>query len=255
MAIPEIGIFITQPSIRQICQFGEMNFLQGLQLLTKLDDLIKDVQMGNNELAKMDSFQVLMIVLKNQDELRDIIISFFSLICPDYRVVLSDKTMDFFIDGDPNVKGKLHSYNIKDFGDAIAEIFMPYTDDENSGFNHANDAAQKIAEKLLEARNRNKRKVSGNGESVSIFGMYASILSIGLGVDINTIFGYTPFQLYDSINRYWLKVQYDLYQKIATTPMMDVSKMEEPKHWSKNLYAPDDNPNSNDGWADVVTKR
>ena len=255
MVIPEVGIFITQPTIKQICQFGEMNFLQGLQLLTKMDDLIKDVQAGNSELAKLDSFQVLMIVLKNQEDLREIIESFFALICPNYILKFADKTIDFLIDGDPNVKGRLHSYNVKDFSEAINEIFMPYTDDENSGFNPANEAAERIAQKLLEARNRNKRKSSGSGESVSIFGMYASILSIGTGIDLNTVFGYTPFQIYDSINRYWLKVQYDLYQKIATTPMMDVSKMEEPKHWSKNLYAPDDNPNSNEGWEDAVHRR
>lgn len=253
--LPEIGIFITQPTIRQICQFGEMNFLQGLQLLTKMDDLIKDIQMDNSELSKLDSFQVLMIVLKNQEDLKDIITSFFALICPNYNIVFAEKTIDFYIEGDPNVKGKLHSYNIKDFSESINEIFMPYTDEENSGFNPANEAAERIAQKLNEARNRNKRKASGSGDSSSIFGMYASILSVGLGMDINVIFNYTPFQIYDTINRYWLKVQYDLYQKIATTPMMDVSKMEEPKHWAKNIYAPDDNPNSNDGWADVVTKR
>lgn len=255
MVIPEVGIFITQPTIKQICQFGEMSFLQGIQLLTRLDDLVKEVQMGNSELAKLDSFQVLMIILKNQADLRETLLSFFALVCPNYEVRFSNKSIDFYIDGDDLAKGKIHSYNVGDFGEAINEIFMPYTDDDNSGFNPANEAAERIAKKLQEARNRNKHKSTSSGDGSSIFGMYASILSIGTGIDLNTIFNYTPFQVYDSINRYWLKVQFDLYQKIATTPMMDVSKMEEPKHWAKNIYAPDDNPNSNDGWDQVVTKR
>lgn len=255
VVIPEIGIFITQPTIKQICQFGEMDFLQGLQLLTKMDELIKDVQSGNKELAKLDSFQVLMIVLQNQPELEEIIVKFFALICPDYELKFSNNTIDFYIPEDPVVKGKLHSYNVQDFGEAVNEIFMPYQDDGNVGFNPADAAAERIAKKLQEARDRLKRKNSSSGDSSSIFGMYASVLSIGTGIDINTVFGYTPFQLYDSINRYWLKVQYDLYQRIATTPMMDVSKLDEPKHWAKNIYAPDDSPNSNDGWDELVYKK
>lgn len=29
---------------------------------------------------------------------------------------------------------------------------------------------------------------------------------------------------------------YDLYQKVATTPMMDVSKMDEPDNWMDGIY-------------------
>ena len=55
-------------------------------------------------------------------------------------------------------------------------------------------------------------------------------------MDINILYNYTPFQLQNAFNRYWKKVSSDLYQKVSTTPMMDVSKMEEPDDWSANIY-------------------
>ena len=85
-------------------------------------------------------------------------------------------------------------------------------------------------EKKLRFEDKNKKKAN------SIFGNYASALSIGLAIDINVIYNYTPFQLFDSIKRYTLKMAYDLYQKVATTPMMDVSKMDEPDNWMDGIY-------------------
>ena len=55
-------------------------------------------------------------------------------------------------------------------------------------------------------------------------------------MDINIFFNYTPFQLYDAFLRYQKKISYDFYQKVATTPLMDVSKMDEPDNWMDNIY-------------------
>ena len=55
-------------------------------------------------------------------------------------------------------------------------------------------------------------------------------------MDINIFFNYTPFQLYDAFARYFSKVSCDLYTKVSTTPLMDVSNMDEPKEWVRNLY-------------------
>ena len=69
-----------------------------------------------------------------------------------------------------------------------------------------------------------------------MFGRYTSILAIGMQMDINIFYNYTPFQLYDAFNRYFAKVSSDFYSKVATTPLMDTSKMEEPKEWFRTLY-------------------
>ena len=65
-------------------------------------------------------------------------------------------------------------------------------------------------------------------EKATLFGTYTSVLSVGMNLDINILYNYTPFQLYNLFSRYWKKINSDFYQKVSTTPMMDVSKMEEP---------------------------
>ena len=69
-----------------------------------------------------------------------------------------------------------------------------------------------------------------------MFGLYASVISIGLAVDINVIYRYTPFQLFDAFTRYMKKSEYDLFMKIKTTPMMSTDGVEEPDHWATNIY-------------------
>ena len=55
-------------------------------------------------------------------------------------------------------------------------------------------------------------------------------------MNINELYNYTPFQLLDAFKRYAAKMAYDLYQRVSTMPMMDVSKMDEPKNWVDDLY-------------------
>ena len=73
-------------------------------------------------------------------------------------------------------------------------------------------------------------------ESPSLYGSYISVMSVGMGIDINVLFQYTPFQLYDLFNRYWKKNSSDFYLRVSTMPMMDTSGMEEPEPWTDNLY-------------------
>ena len=81
----------------------------------------------------------------------------------------------------------------------------------------------------------NQEKNSGQ-VSQSLIGSYTSILSVGMGMDINIFYNYTLFQLYDSFLRYTTKMQYDFYMRVSTMPMMDTSEMKEPNNWLDDLY-------------------
>ena len=81
----------------------------------------------------------------------------------------------------------------------------------------------------------NQEKNSGK-VSQSLIGSYTSILSVGMGMDINIFYNYTLFQLYDSFLRYTTKIQYDFYMRVSTMPMMDTSEMKEPNNWLDDLY-------------------
>ena len=72
---------------------------------------------------------------------------------------------------------------------------------EEREFNPVNDAAAAIAKKLQKGR---EKRAEARGKQ-SLFGIYCSTLSIGMNMDVNIFFNYTPFQLYDAYNRYFAK--------------------------------------------------
>lgn len=232
--IPGANIFITQPTINQITVFGEDNFLIGVNLLIKTENLIDSLKEGNSELERYSDFQLLMTVLKEDPQVRDLIKHLFDLIFPDYKITIEDFGINFFIEDEEQkiLVGQIHPYNFDDFKILISDLFTSHGGEEEVDFNPVNEAAAAIAKKLQKGRSQ-RAKIRG---PQSIFGIYCSVLSIGLKMDIHTFFEYTPFQLYDAYIRFSSKEQSDFYMRISTMPFMDVSKMDAPKEWTRHLY-------------------
>lgn len=235
--LPECALFVTQPTVKQVVQFGETDFLTASHLLGNTEDFVKGLREGNSELAFKTDFQLLMIMINEDAKIQKYLETFFELTFPDYEIKYTKNSINFLLKNqeEPKVSGMITMYSFELFQRVIKELFIISTDSEEE-YNPANDAAKKIAEKLKKARVKVSEETSGNKEHVSLFGTYASILAIGLQMDINLFFNYTPFQLVDAFKRYWEKDKNDFYRKISTTPLMDVSKMEEPKEWTRNLY-------------------
>ena len=122
----------------------------------------------------------------------------------------------------------------------LKKLFLPTgIDGDDPDYNPANEQARQIAEKLKkgnEIRNKLNQEKNSGKVSQSLIGSYTSILSVGMGMDINIFYNYTLFQLYDSFLRYTTKIQYDFYMRVSTMPMMDTSEMKEPNNWLDDLY-------------------
>jgi hypothetical protein len=242
VVVPMCGIYITQPKIKDICQFGEQKFFMALSLLIKTNQYTMEIKQGNSELKDMSDFQILMLMVEAQPlEIKPVLNTFFSLICPAYSVKYSKNAMEFFQENDNQEKkvGQVTAFNFEKMQLILKELF--YTDDGSgsSDYNPSNEKAQEIMRKLQAGKEKiaQQRGTANTGTAFSIFALYASILSIGMNIDINIIYNYTPFQLYDAFKRYSSKTAEDFYRKVATTPLMDVSKMEEPDAWTRNLYS------------------
>lgn len=235
--IPGANIFIEQPTIKQIVNFGEDNFLIAVNLLSRTENFIQQIKEGNSELVAYSNFQLLMIVLKEDESVRKLVQNLFGLIFPNYLIDIQEFGINFLIEdeqGKRNMVGQIHPYNFDEFQKLIGDLFTdhrPLKEDERP-FNPANDAAAIIAKKLERGR---ARKAEAQGQK-SIFGVYCSVLSIGLCMDINVFFNYTVFQLYDAYNRFMDKMQADLYMRVSTMPFLDVSNMDKPDEWGRNLY-------------------
>lgn len=235
--IKDCNIVLTQPKIRDIVQFGEDEFLIGTQILGHTNKMLEQMREGNSELDAFSDFQVLLVILKEEETIKDSVMNFLEFLFPQYEIKVTDNSIDFYVEQDERkfVGGRIFPFNFEVFQQTIADLFEP-SKDADEEYNPANEAAAAIAKKLEAGRKRKQEMQNAKEGPQSLFGRYASILSIGLQMDINIFYDYTPFQLYDAFQRYFSKVSSDLYTKVSTTPLMDVSNMEQPKDWSRNLY-------------------
>lgn len=231
---------VSQPTVRDICAFGEDSFLACVVFFTKSDLMARKIrEMGGNTLTIASDFQIVLSVIDDDQSTKQMVTDFFDFIFPNYIWKFETGCVQFKIEEDgPNV-GQLNPMNFENFKQTLKDLFLPHTKgDEDEDYNPINDRAKEIAEKLKrgnEIRNSMRAK-SGNSTKLSVFGTYISSLSVGLPMDISVLYGYTAFQLYDSFLRYMNKASYDLYQRVTTMPMMDTSKIKEPEHWTSDIY-------------------
>lgn len=235
------NIAVSQPSIKEICAFGENDFLASIQVFVHIDKLVSPIKQGNSRLAMLSDFQVLIVALEEDKELKEQINRLFELIFPDYVWQFDAGSINFRIEEKGPIVGQLNPMNFDNFKETLRTLFIPYnisSEESSEEFNPANDRAAEIAAKLKRGREQRaemQRKEKGDAPS-SIFAAYISILAIGLKMDMNVFFNYTPFQLFDTFMRFNREREYDIYLKIATIPFADSSKLEEPDPWLGNLY-------------------
>ena len=234
--IAECNIVLTQPTIKQVVLFGEDEFLIITNILAHPETLTEEVRKGNLELSQFSDFQLFMTIVKNEPTLKSSVDKLFDLIFPDYDIKFGESSIDFSLKEDEKkmVRGRITPFNFENLCNVINDLFEPQNENEKN-YNPANERASKIAEKIKKGREK-VAKQNGGDAPQSLFGRYTSILAIGMQMDVNIFYNYTPFQLYDAFQRYFAKVSSDFYSKVATTPLMDVSKMEEPDEWFRALY-------------------
>lgn len=235
--IPEINIYITQPKIKDIVLFGEDDFFTTIQILVDMKKFTSMVKEGNSELNIISDFQLLLVMVEEDPTIKKMIQNLFILIFPDYKVEITENSIDFLLQENNQIIGRIHPFNFEHFQNALNDIFIPQGDnDREPDYNPANDMAAKIADKIKRGREKiHEQKAAAEGAH-SIFADYCSTLSIGMHMDINIFFNYTSFQLYDAYRRFFDKEQSDFYMRVSSMPMMDTSKMEVPSPWQRNLY-------------------
>ena len=239
--VPGCNIAITQPKVRDICAFGEDSFFLALNLFLKADKMSEEIKQGKSRLSYLSDFQVLMVVVEQEPEAKSSVIDLFNLIFPNYICEFDTGCINFKTEENGHIKGRIDPMNFENFQSLLDTLFVPKggKEEQEPEYNPANDKAAEIAAKLKrgrEMREKMKQKEDGEKAPSSLFAIYTSSLAIGLNLDINVLFNYTPFQLYDAFVRYNKKMAYDLYQRVSTTPMMDTSKMEIPDMWIGDIY-------------------
>ena len=236
--VKSCNIAITQPKIKDIVVFGEDEFLIACNIVGHTDNITSQMREGNSQLNAFSDFQILLVVLKEEENIRRSILKFLNLICPDYEIQIKDASIDFLITDEEQTftVGQIQPFNFEDFQQVVNDLFEPKTGDDEPDYNPANEKAAEIAEKIKRGRARKNQMLNDKEGEQSLFGRYCSILSIGMSLSIWDLYEYTPFQLYDAFARYFAKVSSDVYTRVSTMPLMDVSKIDAPEEWVRNLY-------------------
>ena len=231
--IQACNIVAVQPTIKQIVAFKESDFLLAANFLGMPETHIEKIREDNEKLNEFTDYQIYIALIRQDGNLNKCVMNFFELVFPDYEIEI-DNDISFIKDG--HRLGMINPFNYEDFKFTIKSLFLS-SKVGGQEYNPANEKAAELAKKFKKAHEKiSNMKKSSDMEKATLFGTYTSVLSVGMNLDINILYNYTPFQLYNLFSRYWKKINSDFYQKVSTTPMMDVSKMEEPDDWSANIY-------------------
>ena len=197
--VPSCQLTIHQPTIKEIGMIGEKEFFVGAQCLCIEKSMyIQD----ESVLSTTSNFQIFMTIMSERQEVekKNNVLAVLKLLLPDYKVMFTPRAL-LFNHQDGNVM--IDENNFENLQEVFQQIFCLSAAGQQA-FNPANDAAKKIADKLMRARQRVAAQRQAEGGDGSMFGQYLSVLTIALHIPLQQVAELTMYQLYDLMERYSL---------------------------------------------------
>lgn len=210
--IPELQLTVHIPTMSDIAYMGEQNFFMAVQYLClEKEALIQDETI----LSTLSNFQVLVKVLqqsKDSDK-KNAVITLLKLLFPEYGASITKNSILLVKVGEDTKL--IDDSNFDVFQKVIKEVLCVNSlfQGENIIYNPANDLAKKIADKMMRGR-RKVAEIKGGNSNVSVLTRYISILSIAQGIPIDCFGKYNMFQLFDAMDRYTKKTEWDIDMKV-----------------------------------------
>ena len=227
--VPEIQATIHQPKIKEIALMGEADFFVAVQCLNIDKNLLRQ---DKTLLQDTNNFQIFMTIM-SEKEARDkkkATQQLLQLLFPNYSVLFTPRSI--------MLQGKENSMTIDENNFEVFQMLLKYifcvsnTNNQQAGFNPANDKAREIAEKLMKGRQK-VAELNGSANA-SIFTQYLSILTVGLSsMSINDLMELTMFQIYDLFERYQLYIGWDIDIR---SRLAGAKPDDRPDNWMKNIH-------------------
>lgn len=204
--IPECQVVLHQPTIKEIAMLGEVEFFTGVQCLCVHKTMVIE---DETLLANTTNFQIFMTVMmdKTTADKKAMVVDVLTVLFPGFKIIFTPRTLLLNNDG---LNIIIDENNFEILQSILEQVFCLRNTDQAT-FNPGNDAAKKIADKLMRARERvAKQKAAENGGG-STFSQYVSTLTVGLGsMSLQDCLNLTMYQLYDLVERYMLYVNWDI---------------------------------------------
>ena len=227
--VPEIQATIHQPKIKEIALIGEADFFVAVQCLNIDKNYLRQ---DKTLLQDTNNFQIFMTIM-SEKEARDkkkATQQLLQLLFPNYSILFTPRSI--MLQGKDN-SSVIDENNFEALQQVLKQIFcVSNANNQQSGFNPANDKAREIAEKLM--RGRQKVAELNGSANASIFSQYLSILTIGVqSMSLQTLMNSTMFQIYDLVERYQLYISWDIdiRSRLAGDKPDD-----RPDNWMKNIH-------------------
>lgn len=224
------GVVIHQPSLKEIAYLGEEVFFTGCEFLNFSKDMLTEED--KSHLESYSNFDILMSIMKEKNATvqknKLCIEMVLSLIFPTYQIEIKSEYISLV--GQDGVEHQINNDNFEDFKDILVSMFR-LTKRDKSEYQPMGEMAKKIADKL---KKRHQKLAESKGkQKIAILSRYISILATGQKKDINVLFQYTVYQLFDEFSRFQLKTSYDIYVQAR---MAGAKDMKDPEDWMKDLY-------------------
>ena len=243
-------VVIHQPTIKEISYIGDSAFFTGCQYLNFSKQILNEED--KNHLDKLSDFEVLMVMMKSDDltmkKYKVCMELVLSLLFPNYRIGFLPSSIMLSCQQED---GKWENHlidkdNFDSFKQILKQMFCLNDSIEgeqkyNPGGPQAKAVVQKFKKrhkKLAELKNQGQQK-----RQISLFSRYISILTVGERKDMNLLFKYTVYQLFDEYRRFRLKEDYDIYIRAK---LAGAQNLEDIENWMEDIHS---NTNKEDNFV------
>lgn len=227
--IPEIQAAVHQPKMKEIALIGEADFFVAIQCLNVDKNLLRQ---DKTLLQNTSNFQIFMTIM-SEKETKDKKLAtqqLLQLLFPNHNIMFTPRSI--LLQGKEN-SSTIDDSNFEFLQEILKQVFcVSNKNNQQAGFNPANEKAREIAEKLMRGR---QRVAEQNGSAnASIFSQYLSILTVGLSsMSLQELMELTMYQLYDLVERYQLYISWDIDIR---SRLAGAKPDDRPDNWMKNIH-------------------
>lgn len=243
--IPELGIILRHPTLRDIAYIGEENFFKILNLL----NIDKNIFINNinkekfeteeeyleykNLWENLNQFETLLAVLlisskEEKEQIIEDITTFLNMILSTNYSISFEEEEIILIKEDKVLIIRSNEYNILLQYINILCCWDHFTSNtSNKEFDPLDDKAREIVEKIKKGRERVNKNNKDN-KDISIFKNYLKKLNVGLGLAYGQLLDFTVYQAVESMKDLQAKI---LYEDEMRAIVAGAKPSENFKHW------------------------
>ena len=213
--IPEIGVNIHQPTIREIAYIGEKSFYEAAQtIIIQKEDFINRLENITQEdktaLSQMSNFEIFLKLVEANPLSNTKVQMLLSLLFPDFNSSIEERFI-FLVNPKEQKNILINDSNFEILQEVITTILCLQSGNTKEEFNPQGDRAREIAEKIKRGRERAARLKGEKRQQSSFLSKYISGLGIGTNtLNIHNVLDLTLYQLLNQLERYGLYTQYNI---------------------------------------------